>query len=91
MAYHALVLGAPKMNVKAAQLPRWVTSSFADADTAPMDLVQLGSHYTTCNGGRSRWFALQCAGEAVHDFVAQRFVTTLCLAAAAIALITVFG
>ena len=67
--------------------PRWKTASIADASaTAPMELSELGAHISRCNGCRGRWFALRCAADAVHDFVAPRFVTTLCVAGAAIAL-----
>lgn len=68
--------------------PRWSTASIADAtDTAPMELRELGAHVTRCNGCRGRWFALQCAADAVHDFVAPRFVTTLLIATAVIGLV----
>ena len=67
--------------------PRWTTASIADAtDTAPMELRELGAHVTRCNGCRGRWFALRCAADALHDFVAPRFVTTLLIATAAIGL-----
>lgn len=67
--------------------PRWTTASMADAtDTAPMELRELGAHVNRCNGCRSRWFALRCAVDAVHDFVAPRFVTTLLVAATVIGL-----
>ena len=67
--------------------PRWTTASIADAtDTAPMELSELGAHVTRCNGCRGRWFALRCAADALHDFVAPRFVTTLLIATAAIGL-----
>ena len=72
----------------AAIPPRWSTASIADAtDTAPMELRELGAHVTRCNGCRGRWFALQCAADAVHDFVAPRFVTTLLIATAVIGLV----
>ncbi|MES2992793.1 MAG: hypothetical protein V4844_15325 [Pseudomonadota bacterium] len=67
--------------------PRWTTASIADASaTAPMELSELGAHINRCNGCRGRWFALRCAADAVHDFVAPRFVTTLCIASAVIGL-----
>ncbi len=67
--------------------PRWTTASIADATaTAPMELSELGEHISRCNGCRGRWFALRCAADAVHDFVAPRFVTTLCIASAVIGL-----
>ena len=73
----------------AAIPPRWTTASIADAtDTAPMELHNLGAHVSRCNGCRGRWFALRCAADAVHDFVAPRFVTTLLIAATVIGLAT---
>lgn len=61
---------------------RWPTASIPDAtDTSPMELSELGDHIDRCNGCRGRWFALRCAADAVHDFVAPRFVTTLLVAA----------
>lgn len=75
------------MHAHAATSPRWTTASIADAtDTAPMELRELGAHVSRCNGSRSRWFALRCAADAVHDFVAPRFVTTLFIASAVIGL-----
>lgn len=75
------------MHPQAAQSPRWTTASLADAtDTAPMELQALGAHVSRCNGSRGRWFALRCATDAVHAFVMPRFVTTLFIASAVIAL-----
>ena len=75
------------MHAQAATSPRWTTASIADAtDTAPMELDALGKHVSRCNGSRGRWFALQCAADTVHDFVAPRFVTTLFIACAVIGL-----
>ena len=70
------------MNAQAAvKLPRWSTASIADAaDTSPMELWALGAHVKRCNGSRGRWFALRCAAEAVHEFAARRFITTLIIA-----------
>ena len=70
------------MNTRALNSPRWNTASIPDAtDTSPMELSELGAHIDLCNGCRGRWFALRCAADAVHDFVAPRFVTTLLVAA----------
>lgn len=75
------------MHSQAAASPRWTTASIADArDTAPMELRELGAHVSRCNGSRGRWFALRCAADTVHEFVAPRFVTTLFIAAAALGL-----
>ena len=77
------------MNAHAATKPRWTTASFPDAaDTSPMELSELGAHVSRCNGCRGRWFALRCAVDAVHDFVAPRFVTTLFIAGSVIGLVT---
>ena len=66
---------------------RWTTASNADAtDSAPMELRELGAHVNSCKGSRGRWFALRCAVDAVHDFAAPRFITTLCIAGAVIGL-----
>lgn len=69
------------MNAQAARPPRWSTAAFPDAaDTSPMELSALGAHVARCIGCRDRWFALRCAIDSVHDFVAPRFMTTLTLA-----------
>ena len=66
------------MTTHSFRSPRWNTASIPDAtDTSPMELSELGAHVDRCNGCRGRWFALRCAVDAVHDFVAPRFVTTL--------------
>jgi hypothetical protein len=49
-----------------------------------MELSELGAHLARCKGSRSRWFVLQCVNDALHDFVAHRFVTTLVVATALI-------
>ncbi|MES2226200.1 MAG: hypothetical protein ACSLE9_18825 [Burkholderiaceae bacterium] len=75
------------MHAHVAHPPRWTTASFADAtDSAPMELRELGAHVSRCNGCRGRWFALHCAADALHDFVAPRFVTTLCIVSAVLGL-----
>jgi hypothetical protein len=64
------------MNSTAAVPPTWATSA--------MDFSELRAHIGSCNGSRGRWFMLQCVADAVHDFVAPRFVTTLFIASALI-------
>ena len=67
--------------------PRWSTASIADAaDTSPMELSSLGAHIERCMGCRGRWFRLRCTVDVVHEFVATRFVSTLCVAGALLAL-----
>lgn len=75
--------------VATQRLPsRWITA--ADAiDTVPADVSALGIHVDRCNGSRSRWFALSCTADALHGFVAGRFVTTLLIAGTAIGLAVV--
>ena len=75
------------MTSHAASLPRWSTASIADAaETSPMELSALGEHVSLCNGSRGRWFAMQCAADAVHAFVAPRLITTLFIAGTLIGL-----
>lgn len=75
------------MTARTLHSPRWTTASIPDAtDTSPMELSELGAHVDRCNGCRGRWFALRCAADAVHDFVAPRFVTTLLVASLVIGL-----
>lgn len=66
------------MNMHAISHPSWSTASFGSAmDISPMDLSALVDHFARCQGCRGRLFALRCAAEATHGFVATRFVTTL--------------
>ncbi len=58
--------------------PSWPTATINDAaDTSPMELSALGAHVDRCNGSRGRMFGLRCAVDAIHGFIAPRFVTTL--------------
>ena len=76
------------MNPHAVTSPRWATASIADStDTSPMELSALGAHIKRCDGCRGRWFTLHCAVDALHGFIATRFMTTLVIAAAVIAFI----
>lgn len=76
------------MNAYATPAHRWSTASIADAaDTSPMEWQELGAHVSRCNGSRGRWFAARCAADAVHDFVAPRFMTTLVIAGTAIGIL----
>ena len=64
---------------------RWITAADAQ-DATPADLSALGVHIDRCNGSRSRWFSLACAGDALHSFVAGHFITTLLIAGSVIGL-----
>lgn len=69
------------MSTRGIAWPRWTTSTAADAgDTTPAELDALGAHVSRCNGCRGRLFTLRCLADAVHDFVAGHFVTTLMIA-----------
>jgi hypothetical protein len=58
--------------------PFWPTATInGAADTSPMELSALGAHVDRCNGSRGRMFGLRCAADAIHGFIAPRFVTTL--------------
>lgn len=77
----AAVLAEPFMTTDLVAAPRWTTSSFpADADTLPMEQSALGEHLAHCQRLTGRLFALHCAADAIHRFVAPRFVTTLTVA-----------
>ncbi len=74
------------MTTQTLSHPLWSTASFgSDAATSPMELSALGDHFARCQGARGRMFALRCAAEATHGFVASRFVTTLVITVALIA------
>ena len=59
-------------------------------DTRPAELDALGAHVSRCNGSRGRWFSVRCAGDAVHDFVSGRFVTTLLIAGTVIGVASIW-
>jgi hypothetical protein len=66
------------MNTKTLAGPCWTTSSFGDApDPSPTELSALGEHLDVCRRLSGRLFALRCDAQALHGFVAARFVTTL--------------
>jgi hypothetical protein len=70
------------MNTHVNATPSWSTASFGAApDTSPMELTALGEHLDLCRGSRGRLFALHCAAQTLHGFVAPRLVTTLVVAA----------
>ena len=74
------------MNTHTISHPYWSTASFdSKVDPSAMDLLALGEHFARCQGSRGRLFALRCAAEATHGFVATRFVTTLVVVVALIA------
>lgn len=56
---------------------RWTTAASDEEDSLPMELTALGAHAEHCNESRGRAFALRCAVDAVHDFIAPRVITTL--------------
>ena len=62
--------------------PRWSTASFGDsADMSPTELAALGKHVTLCKALSGPLFAAQCVADAVHRFLAARFVTTVVVVA----------
>ena len=62
---------------------RWSTAAFGSStDTTPVELNALGEHLQLCRAGSRRLRALQRGAEALHGFVAPRFVSTLALLAA---------
>ncbi len=76
------------MNASANDAHGWITaSSDHTPDTSPAELSALEDHLDACKASRGRMFALARAADAMHSFVAGRFVTTLILVALLIALI----
>lgn len=68
--------------------PRWSTTCHGHStDTTPMDLNALGEHVSRCRAASGRFGGLHWAVQAVHGIVASRFVTTLALTAALLALL----
>lgn len=64
------------------QLPtsslHWSTSSFGNStDTSPGELRALGQHLQHCQASHGRLRALGLSAEALHGFVAPRFVSSL--------------
>ena len=60
----------------------WSTSSLGDStDTSPGELSALGEHLQQCQRLSGRTATLRSGVEAVHGFIAGRFVTTLALVA----------
>lgn len=79
------------MNTSGIAWPRWTTSTASETgDTTPAELDALGAHVSRCNGCRGRWFTLRCMADAVHDFVAGRFVTTMMIAGAIIGVASIW-
>jgi len=73
-----LASAAPQSILDSYCTPFWATAAFSGAaDTTPMELSALGVHIDRCNGSRGAMFGLRCVVDAVHAFVAPRFVTTL--------------
>lgn len=74
------------MNTRTIQGSQWSTASFGDApETSPMELSALGEHSQLCQGRNGRMFALRCGAEAMHGFMAARFMTGLLIALALLA------
>lgn len=72
--------------------PRWSTASYGDAaDTSPGELSALGEHLHLCKGSHGRLFALQCAVQAVHGFIAPRIVTLVVVLALLVAATSLAG
>ncbi len=69
------------MHTNTVFTPSWSTASFGDdAETSPMELSALGSHFNQCTGATGRLFAARCVADSMHGFVAPRLVTTLVVA-----------
>lgn len=77
------------MNTRVVATPHWSTASFGDSvDTSPRDLAALGKHVALCKDMSGHLFRARCAADAVHHFLAARFVTTLVAATLVIGFIS---
>lgn len=66
------------MSTPVIVIPFWSTASFGETvDISPIELSALGEHLDLCRRSCGHLFALQCAVQTMHGFVAARFVTTL--------------
>jgi len=75
------------MNTHVIVQPRWSTASFGDsADTSQLELSALQAHLTLCKRTRGKLLAIRFAAQALHGFVAPRFVTSLVVVALLIGL-----
>lgn len=75
-------MGVHALSTPPAHRLHWSTASFGNStDTSPGDLHALGQHLQQCQGGHHRLRALGRGAEAVHGFVARRFVSTLAVLA----------
>lgn len=45
-----------------------------------LHVAQMSNHLQQCALARGSWYRLGCAAEVAHEFLAQRFVTTIVLA-----------
>ncbi len=71
-------MGAHALSTPPARGLHWSTASFGSStDTLPGELQALGQHLQQCQGGHRRLRALGRGAEALHGFVARRFVSTL--------------
>lgn len=58
--------------------PSWATASYGNkAETSPMEISALGQHLNLCKNLHGRMFAIHCAADRMHGFLAPRFITTL--------------
>ncbi len=58
------------------------------AGTSAQEQSALGAHFGACQRLRGRLFGLHCLAERTHGVLAARFITTLVVLAAALALAT---
>jgi len=76
-------------NPATATSPNWRTASVASgSDTLTRELSALGQHLNVCKQSSGRLFNVRIGAEAMHGFLAARFVTTLFIIAVVIAVST---
>lgn len=61
-------------------------SYFSVSHDSSLNISQLSEHVHKCSVASGPLHRMHCAGEAVHGFLAQRFVTTMVVVTAIVAM-----
>jgi hypothetical protein len=66
--------------------PCWTTAALGRGDVAEaLELDAQGEHLQRCRGAAGRGFALRCGAETVQGFVAARFISSVLVLLAGLA------
>ncbi len=80
------------MNTRVVATPCWSTASFGESvEMSQRDVAALGKHLAVCKSMAGRLFEVRCMADAVHHFLAARFVTTLVAVTLVIGLVSLIN